>query len=127
VYGSLTIPKVLSEILARKPDSATSTISGWKRVRVRNRLYPAIIQGTGTVDGLTLLNLTKEEMLRLDKFEAPNYHLVEVKTTDGYEAWSYTWYGGADTLTPEEWNRELFISNNLPGFLDATRRWAETI
>ena len=45
VYGTLQFPEVLRALIARVPESQPATLAGYKRYRVQNQVFPAIIPG----------------------------------------------------------------------------------
>lgn len=89
VYGSLMAPEVLRALLGRVPDRVPAAVRGYRRYRIKERVYPAIYraddEGGGSsssvVEGEVLRGLSRRELAVLDWFEDEAYTLTRVEAT----------------------------------------------
>lgn len=76
-YGSLMDDEVVQAILSKplrilRPRAAV--LPGYRRVYVAGTLYPAIIQDSHSrVEGLLVSDVTRQDQLKLDRFEGVGY------------------------------------------------------
>ncbi len=91
VYGTLQDPavqqRVIGRIIAGKPD----TLEGFFRSRIAlgDGIFPIVIPRHGSsVDGL-LLEVTPEELGRMDIYETRAYRRIWVTLKSGIETWVY--------------------------------------
>ena len=90
VYGSLKSTLLLKELLDRVPESIPAILQGYKKIpKAYECRYPVAIKHTKSIlTGKLLLNLTKEDFKKIDKYEATpeNFYKkskVPVKTKKG--------------------------------------------
>lgn len=64
VYGTLMANEVKQALLGRQPPTHAATLAGFKRSRIRDQVFPAIVAGspTDTIRGLLVSELTDEEL-----------------------------------------------------------------
>lgn len=80
VYGTLLDAGVRRQVTGRALSGCTAVLPGYRRYRLRQRCYPAIVAEPGaTVSGL-LLNVDPPRLAALDRYEDPCYerHTVTV-------------------------------------------------
>lgn len=88
-YGTLTDREVLAIVLGRPVDPtalAEAAIAGYRRVAVRDAVYPALTPAPGaTVAGVVAMLDAPDDEARLRWFEGDDYELVDalVATADG--------------------------------------------
>lgn len=126
VYGTLTFPDVQRGLLGRVPQSAARTATGWRAAALRDRTYPGLVAGEGTVDGLVLLDLRPDEWQVIDAFEDDSYELEAVRFDDGNHARAYVW-SEPDAVLPDDWDRRLFASRHLPDFARRCAAWRDEL
>jgi gamma-glutamylcyclotransferase (GGCT)/AIG2-like uncharacterized protein YtfP len=123
VYGSLMYEPVWRRIVTGDFRSKPALLTGYRRLRVANADYPAIIQGAGTVQGLVWLEVDGENLRRLDEFEGEPYARVSgvVVGDDGVEI-AADYYEIRDAhrgiLENVEWDPREFERAGLARFLD---------
>ena len=92
VYGTLTTGETLKNILGRFVHSMPATLDGYdgsKTITIENESYPAAEKNTEcSIQGL-LIEVTSEELERLDAWETDAYKRKEVELTNGEKAWVY--------------------------------------
>ena len=146
-YGTLMAPPVLCRIIRGPPSSSTTNdiaslrvrpaiLHAYKRHRVKNKKYPAILPGDmhSSVQGMLVEGLTATDIWRLDLYEGPEYTREKVSVSlvrgesDGtpplhshnmlnwegeVEANAYVWTDDADKLEPGEWDLADFIREEM--------------
>mmetsp|Transcript_30212 Transcript_30212/g.55198 ORF Transcript_30212/g.55198 Transcript_30212/m.55198 type:complete len:151 (-) Transcript_30212:379-831(-) len=125
VYGTLMAEEVLNVLLKRVPDMKHASIHDFKRFKIKNQVFPAIIPSPGdVVKGMILLNLTDEELNVLDVYEDEEYYRDTVKPVleEGMtevEADVYIWKDKfRNLLLPEEWEYDAWRRDHLQEWLD---------
>jgi gamma-glutamylcyclotransferase (GGCT)/AIG2-like uncharacterized protein YtfP len=121
-YGTLSIPEVRATVLGRRHEDVPARAAGFKRVRMRNRVYPAAVEAPGAwLEGRLYLGLDAAMLARIDRFEGRQYvrRRIEVEAAgatrpadlyvlrDTYRA----------TATDDPWDMETFVREHLPAFL----------
>ncbi len=92
-YGTLKDPKVQQEIIGRKVLGTPDHLDGCIKSHFQHgdrKTYPVIIcpiDGHG-VDGVTL-EVSGEELKRIDHYEEDFYRRQKVRLKSGVEAWTY--------------------------------------
>lgn len=125
-YGTLMWPDVLEAVTGRRMEGRKITLSGYKRVRVKDQHYPVILQSEeDSVEGILYLHLTEEEFRCLDAFEGMEYDRTEVLLGED-NAFAYVlsndWEHVADS-TP--WKPEDMRPEHLAMFCEEYRGWSE--
>ena len=92
VYGTLAIGETLKNILSRDIPGIPATLDGYdgsKMVIIESESYPAAEKNIGcSIQGL-LIEVTSEELEKLDVYETDAYKRKEVELTNGKKAWVY--------------------------------------
>ena len=92
VYGTLAIGETLKNILDRDVPGISATLDGYdgsKMVIIESESYPAAEKNIEcSIQGL-LIEITSEELQKLDVYETDAYKRKEVELTDGKKAWVY--------------------------------------
>ena len=92
VYGTLATGETLKNILSRDVPGILATLDGYdgsKMVTIENESYPAAEKNIEcSIQGL-LIELTPEELEKLDVYETDAYKRKEVELTNGKKAWVY--------------------------------------
>ncbi|RRT83663.1 hypothetical protein BHM03_00024933 [Ensete ventricosum] len=124
VYGTLMADEVVRTILKRVPPASPAVLNDYHRFSIKGRVYPAILpveskKVTGRVCPLTLLYLmlvlleiTDQELDKLDSFEDVEYErrTVEISLLDKSEklvANAYVWSDKSDPNLYGEWDFEI--------------------
>ncbi|VVB09267.1 unnamed protein product [Arabis nemorensis] len=112
VYGSFQEPDVAKIMLDRTPEIIAATLPGFKRFRLKGRLYPCIVPSeTGEVHGKILMGLTDEELENLDTVEGNDYERVTVgvvreDNSEKMAVKTYIWINKDDPDMFGEWDFE---------------------
>ena len=92
VYGTLAIGETLKNILDRDVPGIPATLDGYdgsKMVIIESESYPAAEKNIEcSIQGL-LIEVTSEELEKLDVYETDAYKRKEVELTSGKKAWVY--------------------------------------
>ena len=92
VYGTLAIGETLKNILDRDVPGISATLDGYdgsKMVIIESESYPAAEKNIEcSIQGL-LIEVTSEELEKLDVYETDAYKRKEVELTNGIKAWIY--------------------------------------
>ena len=92
VYGALTTGETRKDVLGRDVSGTPATLDGYdgsKMVTIENESYPAAEKNIEcSIQGL-LIELTPEELEKLDVYETDAYKRKEVELTNGKKAWVY--------------------------------------
>ena len=92
VYGTLAIGETLKNILDRDVPGISATLDGYdgsKMVIIESESYPAAEKNIEcSIQGL-LIEITSEELQKLDVYETDAYKRKEVELTSGKKAWVY--------------------------------------
>jgi len=92
VYGTLTDSITRKNVLGGEIPGETATLEGYdssKRITIENESYPVAEKNShGSITGV-VIELTSEEISKLDEYETDAYKREEVVLTDGKKAWVY--------------------------------------
>ena len=92
VYGTLAIGETLKNILDRDVPGIPVRLDGYdgsKMVIIESESYPAAEKNIEcSIQGL-LIEVTSEELEKLDVYETDAYKRKEVELTNGKKAWIY--------------------------------------
>ena len=92
VYGTLAIGETLKNILDRDVPGIPATLDGYdgsKMVIIENESYPAAEKNIEcSIQGL-LIEVTSEELEKLDVYETDAYKRKEVELANGKKSWVY--------------------------------------
>jgi len=92
VYGTLANSEIRKSILNRHVPATPSTLVGYdgsKTITIENESYFAAEKNTESVTKGFVIELTPEEILKLDVYETDAYKKREVILIDGTKAWVY--------------------------------------
>lgn len=122
-YGSLMYGPVWQRLVTGPHRAVTGTITGFERRRIVGAAYPALMRGSGVVQGIVYCDLDATELATLDRFEleGEDYRriAVPVALADGttLHAWTYL-YLKAERIAPEPWDPARFERHDLPRFIE---------
>ena len=122
VYGSLLFSDIVTRLTGTSFTSEEATLPHFKRCRVKEADYPAIIENNDTnVQGKILFDVNDIVLKQLEFFEGEDY---EVRETTAFckgekvQALLFCWIGPHSSLTNEDWNLELFESESLEYYIE---------
>ncbi|ESQ47052.1 hypothetical protein EUTSA_v10027966mg [Eutrema salsugineum] len=131
VYGSFQEPDIVKIMLDRTPEILSVTLPGFKRFRLKGRLYPCIVPSeAGEVHGKVLMGLTNEELASLDAVEGNEYErvVVGVVRKDNFEKMTvktYIWINKDDPNICGEWDFEEWKQLHMPKFMETFKKIIE--
>jgi len=122
VYGSLMYEQVWRRLVTRKFLQKAARLSGYRRLRIKNEDYPALVKGIGTVFGNLWLDVDDENLRRLDRFEAACYQRVPGVVIDESGAEIAVEYfeikeSHRSIVEEVEWNEREFERKGLSRFV----------
>jgi len=91
VYGTLKDPVVQKTVFGRIVEGIPDSLDGYRKTEIAmsDGVFPIIIRESGSaVDGL-ILEVTREELALIDRYETDAYRRVRVTLKSGQEAWVY--------------------------------------
>ncbi|CAH2079907.1 unnamed protein product [Thlaspi arvense] len=131
VYGSFQEPEIVNIMLERTPEIISVTLPGFKRFRLKGRLYPCVIPfEAGEVHGKLLMGLTDEELANVDAVEGNEYErvTVEVVRKDNSEKMTvktYLWVNKDDPDMYGEWDFEEWKRLHKQKFIESFKEIME--
>ncbi len=121
-YGTLRFPDVLAALLGRVPDRTPGAVEGWRVAALPGCVYPVLVPGGGTAEGVLITGLTGDDWLVLDAYEDEFYDLRPLTLVDGRWGWTYLTDDAAIAL-PSDWSPGYFGEVHLAGFAGRCADW----
>jgi gamma-glutamylcyclotransferase (GGCT)/AIG2-like uncharacterized protein YtfP len=122
VYGTLQSELIINKLTRKKFHSSPAILRGYKRYRVKDCDYPAIVAEAGSeTKGLILFNVKDSDLHILSFYEGDEYEkktvtvLLNDKPTD---VLAFVWLKGVDLLENKEWNLHQFQEDSLEHYLN---------
>lgn len=116
--------RVWSRVVVGVYERLNVTMYGYKRMKLKERVYPAVIPSTRSesVDGVLYLKIQPSDLLRLDRFEGDYYRKekAECRTPGGKitGAWVYVLKDRYfDLLEDAPWDPVWFAETGIGSFL----------
>ncbi|MBV8650024.1 MAG: gamma-glutamylcyclotransferase [Alphaproteobacteria bacterium] len=109
-YGSLLDPAIRRAVMGRRAERssiAPAVLTGWRRCRRREPLYPILLRAArGIVEGCLVENVDAAAAARLNAFEGPAYRvaLVPVRTTVDGVVSAYVFLPSRRLASPSRWD-----------------------
>lgn len=120
-YGTLQFPEVVKKLTGRTFRSIPARLEGFKRCRVKNCDYPALVSAEGSQTlGMLLIDVDMASWKILDNFEGDEYLRIAVRvSTEESEvpAQVYVWTAEMNRLEDLDWDIENFKENYFAGYL----------
>ncbi len=91
VYGTLREPHVQRLVIGRETPGTPDVLEGYRKDEIvfLSRSYPMIAPQAGaSVEGL-VIEVTADDLPRLDRYETTAYERIWVTLRSGIEAWTY--------------------------------------
>lgn len=132
-YGSLLNQRVVRAVLGRVPVRKDATLRGYTRHSIKGKCYPAIVangSSDAVVHGKILLDVTPEELAKLDRFEDPEYEraseMVSVPEDGDKLVSSRVWVRSEANQADLEgsWDYDKFVREDLDWYVEKCRAWA---
>lgn len=123
-YGSLMFEQVWSRVARGDYIRRSARLPGFARRKVRHDVYPVVFrtQDSDGVDGIVYLDVSKEDVARLDHFEGESYdrqkHMIVVEGSEKLVAAVYVLKDHYDYIIDhKEWDPLWFAQEGLAAFL----------
>jgi gamma-glutamylcyclotransferase (GGCT)/AIG2-like uncharacterized protein YtfP len=130
VYGTLMDAAIVARVTGLSVTAAhlrPATLDGYRRVRVAERHYPALVPfDGGRVEGRLFRNVPPEAQRRLATYEDDTYEAqwVRVKGVGGVKVQALAFVAGPKMqLTDEDWNYDEWCRMHRRPFLMGLDRW----
>jgi gamma-glutamylcyclotransferase (GGCT)/AIG2-like uncharacterized protein YtfP len=123
-YGSLMFEEVWQRVVGEKYRHTRARLYGYRRLKVRQEVYPAVVEASPEVyvEGRLYFDITETDVCRLDRFEGEYYRKETVKCRlAGGRACPAAVYVFKNAyrcrLTEEAWDPAEFAQTGLRVFL----------
>lgn len=123
VYGSLMFSEVFEAVVRGTYESEAAGLSGWRRMKIIDEVYPGLVYGDGSVDGVLWKDISLEDLRILDVFEGEYYERIPVYVLGQQgESLQCFVYAVRDRfrhiLDSEEWCPSDFEQNGINHFIE---------
>ncbi len=132
VYGTLSFGEIVSALLGRPLEGISGTITGFKRIRIKDKRYPGLVvtNSESSVSGMVHTDITPEELELLDTFEDDFYKKfkTEIKLENGNKIQALVYIVPEENLkftTTEEWDRDGFGENYLTDYIEMVKKFRQ--
>ena len=121
-YGTLVCDDIMAEVSGAHLSSASATLRGYRRRRVKGEVYPALVSDAESrVDGVVYWNVPPSAWARLDRFEGERYsrEVVCVELDNGAVVSAATYVARPefmDYLDEAEWDSSEFLRKDKGTF-----------
>lgn len=91
IYGTLANSEIQKEICGRIIKGTPDSLRGYKRsqIEIEGEIYPLIVSDANArVDGL-VIEVTEEELEKIDEYETNAYKREKINLESGTSAWVY--------------------------------------
>lgn len=122
VYGTLRFPEVVHALLDRLPSRTPAVAPGWRVAALPGRVFPGLVEGTGSAPGFLLTGLQEREWETLVAFEDALYDLRRLQLTGDRQAWAFVW-GDSSRVSSVDWDPEEFARRALRSYVEGCRAW----
>ncbi|MEK6824076.1 MAG: gamma-glutamylcyclotransferase family protein [Nanoarchaeota archaeon] len=93
VYGNLRNLEIQKKVIGRIAESSEDSIRGYKlsQINLRGEIFPILITSGSSRDFVVglVLEVSEEELKKIDKFETDAYKRKRVVLSSGKESWVY--------------------------------------
>lgn len=125
VYGTLMYPEFIEELAGRRYEMKEATLHGYRRYRVKEKIYPGVIPGEGRVEGKLLLDVDPGSIQLFDMYEGEEYKRIEVEViSEGQTYKAYMYLFKQPEHLEGEWSPEAIDRQLVLDFIGKIReRW----
>lgn len=91
VYGTLLESEVQRREIGRVTKSQKTTLKDFKKstVKIQGKTYPIAVETKGDSINGEIIEITPEELVKLDIYETKAYRRVKATTENGTQVWAY--------------------------------------
>ena len=129
-YGTLIWPVILHKVVKHKYHARPGFLNGFRRVKVRNQVYPALIKAAKyRISGMIYFNIDLEDLQQLDIFEGPMYNRIKVSPTllSGEVISAHTYVCNDNYLSEvsplDDWFPQNFLDSDKQIFVKKFAGW----
>jgi gamma-glutamylcyclotransferase (GGCT)/AIG2-like uncharacterized protein YtfP len=116
VYGTLTAPDILSEVLGREYQPQhylPATLHDYRRHAVQGAAFAVIRAAEGAwVDGFLVEHVSDDDLARLDRWQTGDLTRIQVEVTTEagtpFTAWTYADTKGTAPILQMDWDMDGF-------------------
>lgn len=124
-YGSLMFDPVWQRVVRGSYDAQLARLQGYQRFAIADETYPAVLRrADARVDGRLYLDVSPEDVARLDAFEGEDYRRIGVEVLTGLpggrrEPAQVYLYLRDDRVLPVDWDVAWFEREGIHRFMAA--------
>lgn len=121
-YGSLMFPQVWTTVVRGNYQKQPARLHGHQRRSIKGETYPAAVAASAAdfIDGQLYMNISSEDMRRLDNFEGDDYEKIEAPVTlsgSSVVMAAVYLYRHLERLEAQEWDVQWFKREGVKIFL----------
>lgn len=121
-YGSLMFSQVWTTVVRGEYKKQPARLQGHQRRRIKGETYPAAIAAglDNFIDGQLYMNISSEDMQRLDTFEGDDYEKSDAPVTmadNNVVVAAVYLYRHHERLEAQEWDVQWFEREGIKTFL----------
>lgn len=119
VYGTLMFEPIIEALLGRIPENKPFRLHGYRRFRVPEQTYPAILPDpTAFVDGILYFAITFEEKKILDAYERDAYQTEYIDDGKEGRIYFYVFKQHFSNLSAlQKWDKSIFDAEKQKEFV----------
>ncbi|MDH3649393.1 MAG: gamma-glutamylcyclotransferase [Saprospiraceae bacterium] len=132
-YGTLMVPAVWRSVVEDRYRSQTAWLSDFQRLTLKNQVYPSLIPAADQiVQGVLYLDISPDDLCRIDDFEGNMYERIGVGCTMGknesVKAQTYLLRNEFHHLVSQQiWSLSKFLEQGgLDRFLEDYPGWSSS-
>lgn len=130
VYGTLMEEEIGRRMGLGRYERIPAVLRGYSRKRVKNEVYPGLVEDEGNeVAGVVFLDVTKQDVGRLDRFEGEEYDRISVTVFSRDRSLICETYlfkrEYRRRLMDEAWNMDTFLEEGKGRFIEDYKGWNE--
>ena len=91
VYGTLQDPQVQTRVFGRIVHGQADTLPGYRKaeIAIDGSVYPLAVEDVSGVIAGQVIEVTPDELVRIDAYEGSEYRRLRVPLGSGRETWVY--------------------------------------
>jgi gamma-glutamylcyclotransferase (GGCT)/AIG2-like uncharacterized protein YtfP len=91
IYGTLINPKIQKNIIGHIIDGIPDILKGYEKsvIEIDNEKYPIIIPDKNKMVNGFIIEVSDDELRKIDKYEGVEYKRTEIISQNGISAWVY--------------------------------------
>ena len=130
VYGTLQHPHVWRGVVNGEYEHVSGRLDGYKPSHLKGKVYPGLVaEEASFAEGLVYLDVSDEDLKRLDAFEGRDYRRIEVEIDldDGTDlrCMTYLYIGDSNQVNRMYWRYENYLLDGHDQFLSGYSGWDE--